>query len=245
MKLGDNTTYLLQKEFPTLKQRINNYELLCQLLDGVVISDGHINPGKFKTCLRVTQIKLHIDWLENIQERLASINIKSRIVPLVAKSNEQEKVQLITKSSELFMILRNRWYKNNIKIVPDDLKISSLILADWLMGDGSTGIFKRSPSKLVHVQLYTNSFTYQELQDLQNRLYLFSFNIQEVRPNQFILSLSKSKYVYLFLKLVEPYITESFKYKLKYPDVISLSQAMKKTNKRERNSKGRFIKNEK
>jgi len=81
-----------------------------------------------------------------------------------------ERYTCITKSGSLFTKMYNRWYPNNIKIVPRDLILNPFILLVWFLDDGC--ITKTSEHGLS-IKLSTDGFTRDDTDYLAELLGLF------------------------------------------------------------------------
>ena len=111
-----------------------------------------------------------------------------------------------TKSLKIFNNLYNMFYHDKIKVIPE--KISEVLtpigLAFWFMDDGN------KTGKGIH--LNTNAFSEKDLNLLILVLkHKFELDCSIHSRNRIYI---KVKSVKFFVKLVEPYIEESMKYKI-------------------------------
>jgi hypothetical protein len=60
-------------------------------------------------------------------------------------------------------ILRDKWYPNNKKIIPTNLKLTPIILRQWYIGDGSLARYNRSNKIIPQVRLFTYAYTNTEV----------------------------------------------------------------------------------
>jgi hypothetical protein len=89
------------------------------------------------------------------------------------------------------------WYPDNIKGVPNNLILTSQIIAIWLADDGCIS-YERNTNYKLKIDFATNSFTYDEIKFLADQLslrYNECFKIKNVkwkdkRANQYIIQIS-------------------------------------------------------
>jgi len=77
-----------------------------------------------------------------------------------------------SKSYEELKPLRNKWYPDNKKIVPKDLKLTPLICKQWYIGDGSLIHPKKGNSYII---LYTCGFPINDVEWLVRQLNKLGF----------------------------------------------------------------------
>lgn len=106
-----------------------------------------------------------------------------------------------------FNYLRDYWYPNGIKIIPQDLKLNNLALAIWYMDDGY--------SSKGHY-FCTNGFSFEDVKTLQDIL-LNQFEIEStiqttvrLQPLLYIKAKSSS----ILLERIRDFICPSMMYKL-------------------------------
>lgn len=105
-------------------------------LDGLLISDGSITkPNGCSVCSSYRQHCINLQWLKIIQSKfLLYGGIKSKI----DVENYTNKIwNLRTLHYDQITTLRNRWYHNDVKIIPKDLDFSKDFMKNWIYGDGS------------------------------------------------------------------------------------------------------------
>lgn len=115
--------------------------------------------------------------------------------------------------AEVFNLYKQKWYPEGIKIVPRDLKLTSLICAIWFCDDGS--ITYTGPNKTGRrISLYADSFIKEDCIFLQSALSnAIDANINMTRKKS-MKDESKGFYLYIDRKLdiikFINYIRESF-----------------------------------
>ena len=202
------------------------------LIDGLILSDAYIAPirGKALNCnFRLNQKIGHQDWLENIKNRFDSLNIRSTIYKSI-RNNSTFGFHfydcLYAQNHKLFTIMRERWYLDGEKIVPDDLKLTPLVLADWICGDGSTGWTKLNLAS--NILFHTESFSHIDILKLIKLLKELDFSPWIRCRNTCkgeIIGLSRSHEVKKLLQGIDKFIPPYFKYKIKIPVGLSRSEA--------------------
>jgi len=137
---------------------LNNKEIL----DGLLLGDGCVTSysERLFPTLRVSQIhKGLVEYLKNNLCPEVKINKKNT-------TNKPQYCFSVTNPS--LIPIRERWYKNNQKIVPKNLVFSPLMVLNWFLGDGSTSW--TANKKQVILTLSTESFTEEEVIFLKNKL---------------------------------------------------------------------------
>ena len=137
---------------------INDVEVLDrhkQIINGIMLGDGHLARRSITATIKYTcKHKLIIMDLAN------QLPFKSRIHER-HKSNSTH-YNLATLSYKQLIDFHNKWYKDKIKIVPTNIDLTPLTCYWWFVGDGTSGN--------NCLKLYTNAFTYNEVNMLVNKL---------------------------------------------------------------------------
>lgn len=211
-----------------------------EIFNGLMLSDASINKNKFNSRFNISQVSVHRELIDVTYLMLRNAGIQSNVYQRLVKPFKSKKYNRIcvsreqtvleTQRSKIFTELRKKWYPNNKKTVPDDIEITPKTLAWWLMGDGGSSYMIKGNSKLVHAQLCTNCFS--ELENMKLIKKLNNLNIEG-----FFYSGSQQKYLHLkqttevikFMKIIEPFILDCFKYKIKYPTLTKYGITYAKT----------------
>lgn len=97
----------------------------------------------------------------------------------------------ISRSFEILDIYHQKWYKDKIKFVPLDLKLTPLNIAIWLADDGNISIHHKKQG-LLRTNFATNGFTLTEVEFLSNLLskrYKENFNpTKTITPKQYVIT---------------------------------------------------------
>ena len=159
--------------------------------------------GSFTHCLKQKEF---IFYKYNFLKRFCSEpKIRNNYDKRSSKFYQSYNCQIL--SNKGLNIYRDKFYINNIKIVPEDLlyKLDGLGLAIWFMDDGN----KPNPYGYL---LCTNSFSFEDLKKIKT-FFKIKFNIDTtIHKNKLIYITAQGKKI--FKKLIEPYMETSMLYKL-------------------------------
>jgi len=200
-----------------------------EVMTGWLLGDGHITP------MRVDKRGSHYSHNPGIDIRQTQedfVNyIKSFICPNAKthsyknphKGRENHKpIYFVTHQSKALIPYRLKWYPDNIKIAPLDIKITPIVLLLWFMGDGSTTRPTSQPDRIM-LRLSTEKFTEPEVVFLRDSLSKLgiNFNINKGRHTDkqrgFVLNTKKKSTVRDFLEYIGPCPVTSMEYKWKLP----------------------------
>ncbi len=195
----------------------NNYQYNSeefQIILGSVLGDGsliktHTNGGTILKIAHCEKQKEYLEYKWNFLKNNASEIKHYKFHDSRRKNPEYYNYQFYTKSSKTLNEMYNNWYHPYKIIYREDLlKLAPLGLAIWYMDDG----YKVKDGGAM---LCTNNFTKFELEIIKD-MFLKNFNIEVTLNN------NVSNLVYIpfkefpkFKKIIEPYIIDCMKYKLK------------------------------
>jgi len=206
-----------------------------QILTGLIISDASIifKTKESKTpCFSITNITK--DFISDIQNKLPFKWHNVYIIPEHKRGNINAKESYILYSKADLGLLkeRNRWYQYNnelqkfVKIIPEDLEISPIMLKYWFYGDGWSSYISRTSSA---IGLCTNGFTYEECIFLQKKLKIINldFNVNKVcnkniktiynKNRNYILRTNRNTTIVDFFNYIGSCDIKGFMYKWKMP----------------------------
>lgn len=180
-------------------------------IDGLLLSDACIkNPrtkSRFATRLTQTFSRRFRKWAEQVKNELVFFGIKAKLTPYFISDKRTNKIyygiSLQTKMYPEFMEFRRRWYPNNRKKVPNNIRFTSALLTNWFLGDGSR------PHK--NIQLSTENFDDESIDFLKQKLSDIGFDFHKGKARR--LMLYKENQVNKFLSLLNE-IPSCFNYKL-------------------------------
>lgn len=112
---------------------------------------------------------------------------------------------MYTNTHPIFKEYRRKWYPNNKKHVPSDIKITPYILAHWFIQDGCNCYQKKT------IVLCTDCFPLNEAELLVNKIKELGIECHVYKKR---ISIGAREYM-KFIELVKPYITfECYQYKV-------------------------------
>jgi DNA-binding transcriptional regulator WhiA len=141
-----------------LKSNPHIFNNLKDYIYGLLISDGSIPYNiQCNTTSQYQQSCRYSEWIKMIGDVFKSNNINyniSKILPKKGFKSCNEQTFISTACYTEFKLLRNIWYPDEIKVVPDDFKLSPICVNNWFLGDGNCS--KNGNGYMI--QLATNGF---------------------------------------------------------------------------------------
>jgi LAGLIDADG DNA endonuclease family len=138
-----------------------------QLLDGMLLGDGHLERQKGALSARlkiehsVTQAPYvrweFAEWREWVRTPPKERTRRNRLGTISTNMG------FTTLAHDEFEAVRQRYYRDHRKVVPEDLVLTPLSMAVWFMDDGS-----RKSNQCRGLYLNTQGFTDQEVELLQS-----------------------------------------------------------------------------
>jgi hypothetical protein len=198
----------------TKKVRINTAlpSHIEQMITGLLLSDGYLRFGKgcqnasFKFTQSVKNLPYFVQVFGLLSHYCSSMPY---LESSLARGNLNYNFRFETRAYPVFTSLRNIWYPDGTKLVPDTIYnyLSPLALAHWAQGDGS----KQSTGFV----LCTESFSYSDVCQLISILLLryqlkCSITSSIHGPRIYIRTCSAQR----FSSIVRPYFHPSMLYKL-------------------------------
>ena len=177
------------------------------IIIGTLLGDGtlRLQKGRKNALLEINHAlsqKEYVNWKYKHLSNLV------RTPPKLRKSNGKRMAyRFTTLSLPELTVLYRRFYNNGKKIIPNDLILSPLALAVWLMDDGS-----KSRNSLY---LNTQQFNLVEQRQLQ-KILNDQWNIKTTlnKDKTYYRIRIGIKYVNRFKEIVKPFIIPLFDYKL-------------------------------
>jgi 16S rRNA G966 N2-methylase RsmD len=217
LKISYNVIYLFLKEFslPIRNQSesdslavrnldydeeiLKNNPVSLEALDGLLISDGYISSNR--------QDKYHRVSLSSVQKEFVDYS-RGFFLPfkpseiLINENNSTGRNRGYEKTSYTFNTShhpdltkqRIRWYKNKVKRIPKDIKITPLMLKLWYYGDGSI-VTKRGKSNTCVVRLSTDGFLNEDI----------DFLVEQLEEQVGIYSKNSDKRIRIFAKSIRTF----------------------------------------
>ncbi len=165
------------------------------LIIGSMLGDGHLRRSKstHNTALYIKRALKDYDYLEWESKICSNLLTNAKITKRERFDKRTEKTyyscNFITKSLNELNSYYDSWYKNKIKVIPNDLKLNAEIIGIWFCDDGC---ISSTSSKRFRISFATNSFSKDEvyfLRDLLNARYNENFIIYKYKTvEQYIIS---------------------------------------------------------
>ena len=218
-KLSEDNTNLIIPRRIRANKRIGPHEkIVLEIIFGCLLGDGHAEYRSIGNGTRITfyQEGTHVSYLLWLHGLLSDLGYCSPKTPeiktrLGSKGIVRKIIRFRTWTYTSFNWIKELWYVNNVKVVPNNIAafLSPLALAIWIMDDGS--------KVNQGLKLCTNSFTYSDCLLLVKVLYE-NFNLKaSVQSSgvhtQYIIYIWKESMPKL-REIVIPYVHSSMKYKL-------------------------------
>lgn len=191
---------------------------ILSIIYGSLLGDAYAEKRKKGSGTRICfyQESTHIEYLLYLHYLVSKTGYCNTNKPIIqqrlgSKGKIRKIIRFTTWTYNQFNIIHNNWYKNNIKIVPKNIKyyLTPLALAIWIMDDGG---------KVGEgLKLATNSFKYEDilyLINILNNKYNLKASIQKTGiENQYHIYIFKES-MPILRDIVKPYFTPSMYYKI-------------------------------
>jgi hypothetical protein len=192
-------------------------QAFVEILDGLMLGDGSISQ---QNVLSVEQSCVRVGWLNDLQQYLATLGIKSTLDEIVRPERYRKDGRRLPSykgfrlRSPAYVELRtqrDRWYPSGLKTVPPDVRVTPRSVAAWVSGDG-TG------SSAGTLLLCTDGFPVRDVELLINRL-RSAFGVRPklmgsvVRPKIGVL---RKDEVVMLRDILIPYLSRCCHYKFRY-----------------------------
>lgn len=120
-----------------------------------------------------------------------------------------------TKALKVFTNLRNSWYKNNVKCLPEDLEehFNAELLSYWYMDDGYIHCKRTNTSIVFCCENFSEKNIDYLIKLLKNKFNLESY--KDKRNKSFRIRIGKKDSVERFKLIVKDFILDDLKYKIR------------------------------
>ena len=170
---------------------MNNSTNIQRVLEGCLLGDGHLElakQGKNASFHYGSSSKQHTEFVHQFFLDYCNESNKN-VIRREVYDNRTEKTYLNysfkTKALPIFTEQHERFYINRVKIVPLDLEINNNSLLMWYIGDGEL------ERHYGYIKLHTNSFTYEEVMFLCNKLGTFEAKPLKKVDNQYLVTIPR------------------------------------------------------
>lgn len=137
-----------------------------QVLDGAMLGDGSliIHKNGINAYLSyLSKSEQHVKYVMNyFQEFLTDAGYYNGSYFDERTGKEYYRTCAKTRALQIFTDQQKRWYKNKIKILPQDLVLTPLVCLIWYIGDG--GLIKTNRSQ--YIKLSTQCFSKEEQEEI-------------------------------------------------------------------------------
>ncbi len=176
------------------------------LIIGCILGDGDLRklPGRKDAFLEVNhsiKAKEYVEWKYKILKEICESPPKERII-----DEKRKAYRFFTREHPELTELYEKFYCRGRKVIPKDLKLNDLILAVWLMDDGSLS--------QGNLYLNTQKFSFKDQRRLLH--YLRELGIKgrlNKDKNRYRIRIKKESLARV-KELVKPYLLPSLSYKL-------------------------------
>jgi len=201
---------------------------ILEIIEGLVLTDAHLSEPK--TEFQNSRFQISIGWKFRpfayyLQQLFSDHNIDTTMKTYTRKTGITS-INLTTTRNTNFTKLHKKWYKNGIKIIPDDLEITPKSLAYIMMGDGYSRYTYKD--KIVIIGLCTENFTIKENELLAKKIFKLGVTFRVCKHRKSVRLICKRKSdVSRFMGLIEPHMLDCFRYKIKYPIISDIHHPLR------------------
>lgn len=136
-----------------------------EIMDGCLLGDGHLTKSKVNSSfVYSSSIRNHTKFVYDKFNDFRG-NIKKRITFDKRTNKKYISYRYVTITNITFTDLRKKWYPNNIKIIPKDLKLTSLCCLYWYVGDGGI-VQSYGRKKTLYLKLSTQCFSVKDIDNI-------------------------------------------------------------------------------
>lgn len=213
-------------------------EQALQVFDGVMLSDGGIARPASPWFSMGLSGREHMDWLCYIKDALNTLGVEvcaghPKVTQAIHKHNNEpyDFCRLSSKSSGFVTEQRRRWYPDGKKEVPEDFTFTPTVLANEVMGDGTSGWAACDHSGGIYVLLCTQSFSLHSIEIVEYELRRvglthLSRGHYRAQDGSGIAIRILGGSAPMLMELIEPHILSSYRYKIKKPGSRARSNAL-------------------
>lgn len=195
-----------------MRKKVQLTRFQKELVWGTMLGDGHIAKHGRLARLMISHCKKQNELSKWLHEQLTpiSLELRNRIDPRTGF----EYTEFNTITHIEFNVLRDVFYRNSVKIVPNEIEmwLTPPALAVWIMDDGSL-------NKGVNLRLQTDSFTLKENMRLLQAIKInfnVNGNVREYTRNKkkyYFLSFNKRN-TQIISDIVRDFVIPSMQYKI-------------------------------
>lgn len=135
---------------------------LQEMIDGWLLGDGNLSFTGVQAYFGF--VSKHEQYVNYVMDQFKKSDIICKKYHGVDKKYKTDHFRLKTPSTIQFGDLYHKWYKDNKKIVPSNLRLSKNSIINWIMDDGTIDKNKG------HLRFCTCAFTIDECENLSSKL---------------------------------------------------------------------------
>jgi len=156
-----------------VQQDVEVTEELTELIDGLLLGDGHLEATQWSARLTLGQTAAHLPWLQQVHGILTRSGVASTIqvhgragqMSVHGKRFRRRRSRALRTARYVFLkAVHARWYPNGVKRVPQDVRLTPLSIAHWYFGDGTVGC------RGYHAKFCTDGFSAADVRRLMQAL---------------------------------------------------------------------------
>jgi hypothetical protein len=204
-------------------------DLQKQVLIGLMLGDGCLakrreypNSNAFLSINRQLLDEDYVKWTHTIFSNLCCRDYYNMSYFHKIWNKTYFVSRMTTRALPCFTDFYNKWYPNDKKIIPLDLKeqdLTDIVLAIWFMDDG-TCYYKKNSPEILQIRLYTNGFSKEEVVRLQKLLSFrlgefFTIGTTKDSPDQYII-IGSNAAARAYFKAIDNVVVECMNRKFKW-----------------------------
>jgi len=180
-------------------------------INGELLGDGFLRFISLYSAQFMYSSK-HLEYIKYISETLESFGIKQsgRIRKRIDKKYNSHSWDYQSLCYPEFLPIRKKWYPNNKKIIPRDIKLTPLTLKQFFIGDGCLLHPKIGNPYIV---LATNGFPFLDVEWLVIQLIKLGFEVKRQQANSIYIFCHSTKD---FLDYIGKCPVKCYQYKFNY-----------------------------
>lgn len=190
------------------------------VLNGCMLGDGHLTH--IKTCKSsefryISSSFEHCNLIYNVFKNIAQKRYENGPIKNIVYDKRTNKnytsYHFRTKGNKLFYDIRQLWYPDGIKIIPEEVinNLNNIVCLFWFIGDGSLLSSARSQT----IKISTNNFTKNDVDKLTIKLCDFNARCRLHTKDQPIIFIPKVK-IKKFLNFIGDCPVKDYSHKWNY-----------------------------
>lgn len=206
-----------------------------EVINGILLGDGYLGNLRKQenSYIQLLQSVEHKQLVFDFQQHLERLGFHTGLFEYshIRHNNLCHNVKVYSYRGGIFTNLRKIWYPEGEKIIPKMLKLTPLTLAYWYMCDGTASY---TSDERVTAMFCTQGFGDEEVlrlkKLLEDDLGFTNLWLRRAESNNgLMIHISKISEINKLMKMIEPFILDSFRYKIKYASGKSHDRRSKKT----------------